>query len=100
MIGGQRNPLLALKEESELIEIACGGVRETMGVAEAPDVTFVKRWDRGIPHYRLGHLAVVGRVFARVRELPRFFLNGNAYRGVGLNDCVANSRALASRLAN
>ena len=49
MIGGQRNPLLALKEEPELIEIACGGVRETMGVTEAPDVTFVKRWDRGIP---------------------------------------------------
>ena len=100
MIGGQRNPLLALKEEPELIEIACGGVRETMGVTEAPDVTFVKRWERGIPHYRLGHLAVVGRIFARVRELPRFFLNANAYRGVGLNDCVANSRALASRLAN
>jgi len=99
MIGGQRNPDLAMREEAELVEIARQGVRETMGVTEAPAVTFVQRWERGIPNYPVGHLANVEAIFERVKALPGLALTANAYNGIGLNDCVANARACAEGVA-
>ncbi len=98
MIGGQRSPERALQDEDRLIETALQGVRETMGVATPPDVTFVRRWERGIPNYKLGHLALVESIEAKTRGHPGLHLNSNAYRGIGINDCVRNSRALAEAL--
>ena len=99
MIGGQRNPELALKDDSTLIELALAGVRETMGIDQSPAVTFVKRWERGIPNYRVGHLANVDSIFRIVQQYPGLFLNSNAYYGIGLNDCVHNSRECAKRVS-
>jgi oxygen-dependent protoporphyrinogen oxidase len=100
MIGGQRNSELAMRSEDELIDIARRGLTSTMGVNETPAVTFVKRWRRGIPNYRLGHLANVERIFARVAsQWPGLYLNSNAYWGIGLNDCVGNARRCAGALA-
>ena len=100
MIGGQRNSELALRSEDELIGIARRGLAQTMGVNETPAVIFVKRWRRGIPSYRLGHLANVERIFARVaNQWPGIYLNSNAYWGIGLNDCVGNARRCAEAVA-
>jgi oxygen-dependent protoporphyrinogen oxidase len=100
MIGGQRNSELALRSEEELIEIARRGLTSTMGVTDTPAVTFVKRWRRGIPNYRLGHLANVERIFARVaNHWPGLYLSSNAYWGIGLNDCVGNAKRCAEAVA-
>lgn len=98
MIGGQRNPELSLADDSTLIEIALKGIQETMGVDETPMVNFVKRWERGIPNYGLGHLAQVGNIMETLKTYPGLYLNSNAYYGIGLNDCVANSRKCAQRV--
>ena len=98
MIGGQRNPTLALKDDAELVDIAVQGVRETMGVADAPSVTFVQRWERGIPSYRLGHLARVEAIFGMLEHHRGLYLSSNAYYGIGLNDCVGNARRCAERV--
>ena len=98
MIGGQRNPALALKDDSSLVDIALRGIRETMGVTDTPAVTFIKRWALGIPNYKLGHLSNVDSLFVQLRDFPGLFLNSNAYYGIGLNDCVHNSRLCAQRV--
>ena len=98
MIGGQRNPELALEEEGRLIDMARQGIRETMGVAEAPSVIFVQRWPKGIPNYRVGHLANVNRIFERIERHPGLYLTSNAYYGIGVNDCVAASLECARRV--
>jgi len=99
MIGGQRAPELVERDERALIELALEGVRTTMQLDRAPDVSFVRRWTRGIPAYVPGHVAVVAGVFERVAQLPGLYLNCNAYRGVAMNDCVRESRELALRIA-
>ena len=100
MIGGQRNSELALRGEDELIDTARRGLSATMGITDTPAVTFVKRWRRGIPNYRLGHLANVERIFARVAsQWPGLYLNSNAYWGIGLNDCVGNAKRCAEAIA-
>ena len=98
MIGGQRNPELALKGEQPLIELALQGMEQTMGCRAAPCTTLVKRWERGIPSYPLGHLARMERLFAAAAKHPGLYLNSNAYRGIAMNDCVANARKTAESL--
>ena len=98
MIGGQRSPDLALKSEEELKNLAIKGVKETMGIDELPNVSYVKQWKRGIPNYRVGHLRRMDRLFDRLKEHKGLYLSSNAYFGVGLNDCVANSKKVAQQV--
>lgn len=98
MIGGQRDKALALKTDDELLHIAINGVKETMGVDQKPDVSYVKRWEKGIPNYRVGHLSLVEQIYDLESKIEGIYLNSNAYRGVALNDCVANSKACTKRV--
>jgi oxygen-dependent protoporphyrinogen oxidase len=98
MIGGQRNPELALKDEETLVDLALEGIQQTMGVDDTPQVSFVKRWEHGIPNYSPGHLDNVDAIFDRLENYPGLYLNSNAYYGIGLNDCVRNSKECAQRV--
>jgi len=98
MIGGQRNPSLALQDDAGLIATARAGLKSVMGLDAEPDVSFVKRWERGIPSYTPGHIDRVDAIFARAGRTPGLFLNSNAYRGVAMNDCARNSREIAPRV--
>lgn len=98
MIGGQRNPDIALKSEKELLDIAIKGVKDTMNIEAEPTVTFVKRYEKGIPNYRVGHLENVEKIFESIEKHKGLFLNSNAYFGVGLNDCVLNSKKCAKKV--
>ena len=98
LLGGQRNPELVDQDEAGLIRTARAGLEKSMGLTQDADVTFVKRWDRGIPSYAPGHMAKVKAIFERVDAIPGLYLNCNAYRGIAMNDCARNSRELAERI--
>ena len=95
LLGGQRSPELVDQDEAGLIRTARAGLEKSMGLTQDADVTFVKRWDRGIPSYAPGHIANVNAIFERVDAIPGLYLNCNAYRGIAMNDCARNSRELA-----
>jgi oxygen-dependent protoporphyrinogen oxidase len=99
MVGGQRNPELAAQDDAGLVRTARAGLERTMGLTQDPDVTYVKRWDRGIPSYAPGHIANVDAIFERAASIPGLYLNCNAYRGIAMNDCAKNSRELAAKIA-
>jgi len=98
MIGGQRNPDLALKSDEELKSMAIKGVKETMSIEESPSTTYVKQWKKGIPNYRVGHLEKMKKLFKKLKEHKNLYLSSNAYFGVGLNDCVRNSKKVAKEV--
>jgi oxygen-dependent protoporphyrinogen oxidase len=98
LLGGQRSPELVDQDQAGLIRTARAGLEQTMGITQDADVTFVKRWDRGIPSYAPGHIANVKAIFERVDAIPGLYLNCNAYRGIAMNDCARNSRELAQRM--
>jgi len=98
MIGGQRNPEQMRLDDAGLLAAARAGLRMTMGVDTEPDVSFVRRWEQGIPNYPVGHLRAMDALFNQVARYPGLYLNSNAYRGIAMNDCVRNSRELAHTL--
>jgi len=98
MVGGQRNPELVNQDRDGLLRTALAGVEQIMGITQAPDVTFVRRWERGIPHYVVGHLDRVRAIFDHLAGQAGLHLVCNAYHGIAMNDCTRNGRELAERI--
>jgi protoporphyrinogen/coproporphyrinogen III oxidase len=59
----------------------------------------VFRWPRAMPQYTLGHLERLATIERRLAGWPGLFVAGNAYRGVGIPDCIASGEAAAEAAA-
>jgi oxygen-dependent protoporphyrinogen oxidase len=99
MVGGVRAPALAALPEKDLLDVARRELRDILGIAAEPILARTFFHDRGIPQYLVGHGAILERIDGRLARLPGLYLNGNAYRGIALNDCVLQSRLAAERIA-
>lgn len=96
MVGGAKDTSTPYLEDEELIAVVRGELAATMGLAAKPSYTTIFRWEKAIPLYTVGHLERVEKVES---QLPRgIALAGNAYRGVGINDCVRESKAAAGKV--
>lgn len=80
------------KSSEELVELARTELRELMGVTAAPLFTRIFRWPRSMPQYRVGHQQLLESMAARLARHPGLYLTGNAYRGVGLPDCIRDAQ--------
>jgi oxygen-dependent protoporphyrinogen oxidase len=100
MVGGARRPELVKLSEEELVKLACEELKELAGVTASPSFTQAIRWTRGIPQYNVGHLERVASIDAALARLPGLHLAGNAYKGVGINDCIRNAFALGDSLSS
>jgi len=64
-----------------------------------PHVTDIARWPRAMPQYHVGHLDRVDHIESLAARHPTLALVGNAYRGVGIPQCIAGAQAAADRIA-
>ncbi|WNG39715.1 protoporphyrinogen oxidase [Archangium violaceum] len=99
MVGGAKRPDLVELDDAALVTLAREELRELAGVTAEPSFTEVFHWKRGIPQYNVGHLERVAAIDEGVARLPGLFLTGNAYKGVGLTDCIRNANTLVDTLA-
>jgi oxygen-dependent protoporphyrinogen oxidase len=51
-----------------------------------------------IPQYLSGHGSLLAALAEKSRNYPGFFITGNAFFGVGLNDCVKASNEVAGKV--
>jgi oxygen-dependent protoporphyrinogen oxidase len=99
-IGGALQPELAELPDDELLAIAERELSETLGARGAPVVTQVCRWHKAMPQYHVGHLHLVAQIEARTASHAGLELAGNAYRGVGVPQCIRSGEAAAERVAD
>jgi oxygen-dependent protoporphyrinogen oxidase len=85
--------------DDELLTMVRTELRNTLGVDAAPVFHRVFRWARAMPQPILGHLDRVAAIDARVATLPGLFLAGNAYRGIGIPDCIRSGETAATHAA-
>jgi oxygen-dependent protoporphyrinogen oxidase len=98
MVGGARDPEAVALDEAGAIDLARRELEPVLGLTGDPVDTAAVRWPRGIPQYTVGHRDRVAAVEAGLAEAPGLFVGGNAYRGVGVNDCVREATRLAERI--
>ncbi len=95
IIGGARSPELVHLDDEALMGVCCDEMDITLGIKAMPTFNKITRWDRAIPQYVVGHGARVAQVEAELKEVGAIHLGGNAYYGIGINDCTARADTLA-----
>ena len=95
IVGGARNPEIAALPADELVEVVRGELRSILGI-EAP-VVFreVFPWPVAIPQYNVGHRERVRRIDEAISPHTGLVITGNAYRGIGINDCTRDAERAA-----
>jgi oxygen-dependent protoporphyrinogen oxidase len=99
-LGGALQPELLNLSNGELARIAVEELSALLSIRGEPSMTNVARWLQSMPQYHVGHLERVDRIERLAEQLPAFALAGNAYRGVGIPQCIASGEAAAERLAS
>ena len=87
------------RDDAGLVQLVRAELGRTLGITAPPMLQRVFRWPRAMPQYTLGHLARLATIEQRLATRPGLFVAGNAYRGVGIPDCIASGEAAAEEVA-
>ncbi len=99
MVGGARASALAMEEDAKIIDSVRAEIAEIMGIHTAPDFIRIFRHEMAIPQYNIGQSERLKDIDSALSKHKGLYLAGNAYRGIGVNDCIENSWKLASTIA-
>jgi oxygen-dependent protoporphyrinogen oxidase len=89
VLGGERDRAMCDADADTLIATARAQLRRVMGIGARPVFSGVARFPLGLPQYRVGHEQRIAEMDRALTRLPGLFVNGNAFRGIGLNTCTA-----------
>ncbi len=98
MVGGARASALAMEEDTKIIDSVRSEIAEIMGIRTAPDFIRIFRHEMAIPQYVIGHSARLKDIDSALSKHKNLYLAGNAYKGIGVNDCIENSWKLATTI--
>ncbi|HTS37508.1 MAG TPA: protoporphyrinogen oxidase [Candidatus Solibacter sp.] len=71
---------------------------QVLGLREEPIFARVYKWKSAMAQYSVGHLDRLDRIERLCQQLPGLALAGNAYRGIGVPDCVRSGRDAARQI--
>lgn len=95
MVGGARASELALQNDPDLIDMVSKELSDIMQINAVPDFVRIYRHEMAIPQYTVGHLGRMKKIDERLIQHRNLYLTGNAFRGIGVNDCIESSWKLA-----
>ncbi len=100
MIGGARNLDIINLTNEELINNTQSSLKQVMGITVEPEFSQVFNHKYAIPQYNVGHLDLVSQIEQHIMQNHiSLHLTGNAYCGIGINDCIENSHKLAETMS-
>jgi len=94
-VGGALQQHLFEQDDEAMEATVRAEIASLLGVTAAPLLVRIHRHPRAMPQYHVGHLERIGRIDTQVSRLPGLALAGNAYRGVGIPDCVHSGELAA-----
>lgn len=97
-LGGALQPEVLDQADDQLLQLACLELSDILGIAGEPLRADVVRWHQKMPQYHVGHVQLVDRIENQVNAHQGLELAGNAYRGVGIPQCVKSGNSAARRL--
>lgn len=86
------------EDKHTLIQIAKDEIRQTLGIENDPEQSWVFRWEKAMPQYNLGHPERLEKIEEILKDQPNLELVGNGYYGIGLPDCVNSGIKAADKL--
>lgn len=98
MMGGATNPDAINLTDAEVRQRTMAELKKIMGITFAPDFVRIFRHQRAIPQYVVGHADRLAAIEACLEKHHGLILTGNAFFGVGLNDCVNAANKAAEQV--
>ena len=99
-VGGSLQAELFNLDDAEMEQVVRHELATFLGIHTAPLFVHIARYPQSMPQYRVGHLRLVETIDKLVVQHPGLALAGNAYRGVGIADCVRSGEAAAESVLN
>src|SRR5438093_6417132 len=93
--GGSRDEEILQRHEDEILRIAREELRQILDISAEPLFTRIYKWKAAMAQYTVGHLERLDRIDRLRKQLPGLALAGNAYRGIGVPDCVRSGKQAA-----
>lgn len=84
--------------DDQIIGVVREELQQIVGVRAEPIFARVYKWKSAMAQYGVGHLERLDRIERLRRQLPGLALAGNAYRGIGIPDCIRSGRTAAEEL--
>ena len=84
--------------DDQIVSIVCDELQEIIGLRAQPLFARVYKWKSAMAQYGVGHLERLERIERLRGQLPSLALAGNAYRGIGVPDCVRSGREAAKQV--
>jgi protoporphyrinogen/coproporphyrinogen III oxidase len=97
-LGGAADEHILDLSEEQIVGIVRSELRQIMGLAADPLFVRVYKWKKAMAQYGVGHLERLERIDRLRQSLPGLALAGNAYRGIGVPDCVRSGSDAALQL--
>jgi protoporphyrinogen/coproporphyrinogen III oxidase len=97
-LGGTRDALVLQLPDEEILGIVRQELRQILGLRAEPLFTRIYRWRGAMAQYVVGHLERLQRIEGLRKQWPGLVLAGNAYRGIGVPDCVRSGEEAAQQV--
>jgi protoporphyrinogen/coproporphyrinogen III oxidase len=97
-LGGSRDEAILELTDDEILRIVREELCQILGLTAEPLFTRIYKWKNAMAQYVVGHLERLDRIEHLRRQLPGLALAGNAYRGIGVPDCVRSGQEAAEQV--
>ena len=84
--------------DAEAVARTRADLKRIMGLKAEPIATSIGRWPRSMAQYTVGHAGRVAAMEALAKKHAGLHLIGNAFRGIGIPDCIRLARETARSL--
>lgn len=100
MVGGDGDHDSYNLNDEELLNTVTNDLDEILGINGDPETVKIYRWKNGIPQFHIGHSVKMDTIEKQLHQIGNIYVTGNAYYGIGLNDCVKQSYKVVNQIIN
>lgn len=98
MIGGDGDHQSINLSDDAMISTVREDLSKIVGLKGEPETVKIYRWKQGIPQFKIGHSNRMEALENELNNLGNLYVTGNAFYGIGLNDCVKQSYKIAKEI--
>ncbi len=97
-LGGAGRAAVLSQSDEEIEALTREDLKRLLGITAAPAFRSISRWPRSMAQYTVGHADRMHQAAERAGRYPGLHLIGNAYRGIGIPDCIQLARETAAAI--
>lgn len=97
-LGGANDEAVLGLSDEEITRMVRTDLKDILNLDAEPRFTRIFKWRGAMAQYTRGHLDRVTRIERYAEELPGFAIAGNAFRGIGVPDCIRTGSDAAVKI--